>query len=160
MDIDMRPKQLVASTVTRRVSVPDTKTFQLTQAIGFNRVDGVRQLIVDRSLVNALDEFNNYPLGDAAGRGCAEIAQLLIEAGHSGSSCILGKTVAVTALTRQTTSHRHVPLHEVKLPRAQAGNLQGQLHSAGRQGATVPSGEWSVPASCCRGMEPCNPGPA
>jgi cell wall assembly regulator SMI1/ankyrin repeat protein len=61
--------------------MPDTKTFQLARAIGFKQVEEVKQLITDKSLVNTLDEFNNYPLGDAAGRGCAEIVRLLMEAG-------------------------------------------------------------------------------
>jgi cell wall assembly regulator SMI1/ankyrin repeat protein len=61
--------------------MPDTTTFKLRQAIAFNRVDEIQQLLTEPGLVNKLDEDGEYPLTNAAGGGHPEVVKILLDAG-------------------------------------------------------------------------------
>jgi cell wall assembly regulator SMI1/ankyrin repeat protein len=60
---------------------PNSRTFKLSQAIAFRRLDEIKELITERGLVNQLNENEDYPLTDAAEHGHAEIVKILLDAG-------------------------------------------------------------------------------
>jgi cell wall assembly regulator SMI1/ankyrin repeat protein len=60
---------------------PETKTFKLHQAIAFRRLDEIKQLIAEKGLLSQLDEFEDYPLNNAAEGGHPEVVRILLDAG-------------------------------------------------------------------------------